>query len=356
MQRGFTVLQMIIATAVVSFLLSMSFPAWLTARNKTRYERAEAEVHAIAMAQEAVYATFHRYTANLSDLVSITAPVGFHAGLWNGPYVHCPITDPWGRPYVYALDAGTAAESVFAAHEYTVDPDGYTISGDSDINPSNKEEDAFELHTPSGVIDRETLLHEGADFTYNGPATSLYVKPQSTGRTLVVNGISCTLDTSSRYTIGSPTMTVYLRNTHEQGNPMGHWWIQIAGANATISPAPDGLPGPELHTSTFGATPGVGTLTVVNEAPAVTSGWVRLNGSEVVPTSLLASKTTPLTLTVDLQASNTLEICVADPPGATMTVAVTQDVQTSRDDRYTLVCYGKDGLPGGEGFDRDIVP
>ena len=45
-----------------------------------------------------------------------------------------------------------------------------------------------------------------------------------------------------------------------------------------------------------------------------------------------------------------------DPAGATMTLTVSQNAEVARHDRYTLVCYGKDGRPGGEGFNRDIVP
>ena len=42
--------------------------------------------------------------------------------------------------------------------------------------------------------------------------------------------------------------------------------------------------------------------------------------------------------------------------GAAMTLSISQDVENTRYDRYSLVCYGKDGRTGGSGHDADIQP
>jgi hypothetical protein len=51
-----------------------------------------------------------------------------------------------------------------------------------------------------------------------------------------------------------------------------------------------------------------------------------------------------------------MEVCIVAPMGAQMCLQVVQPVNYTLADAYDLVCYGRDGAEGGEGFDKDIVP
>ncbi len=111
---------------------------------------------------------------------------------------------------------------------------GYTISGTLNINPSNNESKEFEMVTPGGTIDRDDL-HSDPDFTYDGKATSIKIKPKSHARTLTINNVDFVLHPSKRYTITSDDMTAYVRNDgNGNGHAMGRWWITINANNAVI--------------------------------------------------------------------------------------------------------------------------
>lgn len=124
---------------------------------------------------------------------------------------------------------------------------GLSMEADLNINPTNNSSKRFEMQTPSGQIDRNTLHSNGSSYTYSGPASQVRLKPKSHGRTITVNEVDITLSSSTTYTITSDNMTVNLRNTHGGENwnqSKGHWWIEITCTDPTITPDP-GLPEPE---------------------------------------------------------------------------------------------------------------
>ncbi|HHE40871.1 MAG TPA: hypothetical protein ENL10_05160 [Candidatus Cloacimonetes bacterium] len=132
---------------------------------------------------------------------------------------------------------------------YDVDSEGaptttLSMEADLNINPTNNASKRFQMQTPSGQIDRDTLHSNGSSYTYSGTATEIRLKPKSGGNTITVNGSDIVLATSTVYTITSDVMTVYLRNSHGPGNAMGHWWIDITCTDVTVSPDP-GLPEPD---------------------------------------------------------------------------------------------------------------
>jgi hypothetical protein len=119
------------------------------------------------------------------------------------------------------------------------DENSYTISGDLNLNPSSSRKNRFEMQTPSGKIDIDTLKTQGGSYTYSGPATEIKILPKGRGRTLTINGRQYALSTEERTELVSDTMTVSLHNT--KGSGTGHWWIEIDATDATISPDP-GIP------------------------------------------------------------------------------------------------------------------
>jgi len=118
------------------------------------------------------------------------------------------------------------------------------INGNLHINPNNSSSNRFEMETPNGTIDRNTLHYYGASFSYTGPASSVKIKPKSNGRTLNINGVDIVLNTNTRYTITSDNMNVNLRNSNPNENnknkAMGRWWIQIDATNVELDPVPNG--------------------------------------------------------------------------------------------------------------------
>mgnify|MGYP002338700989 CR=1 FL=1 len=128
------------------------------------------------------------------------------------------------------------------------DNDNCAIAGDLNCNPNNAAWKEFQLYTPQGVIIRDTLLDQGADFQYNGSASKVRVQPKAQGRTLNISGQSVRLHPGTVYTIESSAMEVHLRNTvpgRGKGNSnksMGHWWIDIDAEDASITPDPGVTP------------------------------------------------------------------------------------------------------------------
>jgi len=119
-----------------------------------------------------------------------------------------------------------------------------SMEADLNINPTNNSSMRFQMQTPGGQIDRNTLQSNGSSYTYSGIATEIRVKPKSGGNTIIVNETVISMATGTTYTITSDNMTVNLRNVGGPGNAMGHWWIEITCNEPSVSPDP-GLPEPE---------------------------------------------------------------------------------------------------------------
>ena len=85
------------------------------------------------------------------------------------------------------------------------------------INPGNSSSE-FCLITPSGNISRDTL--KSNNFTYSGPASSLFFKPISGGGDAVVKGKPYSLQPGQYYLFtGNLTVTVSNKNP----GSMGQW-------------------------------------------------------------------------------------------------------------------------------------
>ncbi len=89
------------------------------------------------------------------------------------------------------------------------------------INPGNAVWQ-FCLVTPGGTYNRDNLRN--SNFSYSGPATSLYIMPTAGGGTATVNGRPLKLR-SGQYYLFSGSLTVNV-NTRNPGS-MGHWSVII---------------------------------------------------------------------------------------------------------------------------------
>ncbi|KQC04568.1 MAG: hypothetical protein APR54_08770 [Candidatus Cloacimonas sp. SDB] len=114
---------------------------------------------------------------------------------------------------------------------------GYSIFGSLNINPGNSANNEFQVHTPDGGYFSRDEVHQNApQFSYNGPASIVRVRPKAQGRTLTINGTDYTL-ANTRYEIVSDNMTINVWNDKlKNGKAMGKWWISIDAVGATIDP------------------------------------------------------------------------------------------------------------------------
>jgi len=119
------------------------------------------------------------------------------------------------------------------------------IDGDDDITMTTMKD--YYLDDANQIKDNDDNL-KNTNLIYSGSASKIKIMakvPELGGTSITLNGITGDLDTSEYYTIEGD-LTVYLYNKlsqdelningWEQGK--GHWWINIAGKNVTMSPDP----------------------------------------------------------------------------------------------------------------------
>jgi len=97
------------------------------------------------------------------------------------------------------------------------------------INPGNSDWQ-FCLVTPSGTYNRESLTN--SNFSYSGPASSLYIKPIGGGGEATVNGQAYAIR-SGQYYLFSGSLDVSVSTNHP--GAMGHWSVCISSSSAPVS-------------------------------------------------------------------------------------------------------------------------
>jgi prepilin-type N-terminal cleavage/methylation domain-containing protein len=125
---GFTLIEILVAAAILVLLSAALVPLLLTQAQKSRVGRTEGEVHAVAMAFRGYYADTGRWPCNWSTTTPIDEPLLEYACMysntqhldgWNGPYLNKGVTvgeatrvsapstdggyegivDAWGNPF-----------------------------------------------------------------------------------------------------------------------------------------------------------------------------------------------------------------------------------------------------------------
>jgi large repetitive protein len=111
------------------------------------------------------------------------------------------------------------------------------------INPGNASWQ-FCLVTPSRTYNRDDLMN--SNFTYSGPASSLYIMPIAGGGDVIVNGNPFTLRTGRYYLFeGNIRVTVSTKNP----GSMGHWSVCIETDKAPVSGSGNSRPKSPCETS-----------------------------------------------------------------------------------------------------------
>jgi len=116
---------------------------------------------------------------------------------------------------------------------------------------------------------------------------------------------------------------------------------------------------PYDETFYFDAQEGTGRVVIVNEDPAVTAGWIWVNGVLVVSPDEFKKFHSEVLRDIELLAGdNAIRIRLASGPGWEIDLRVDfigNGYGSLHTATYTLGSYGRDGKPGGEGFDAEIV-
>ena len=114
-QRGFTLVELMIAVAVVGILASVAISSYAGYMERVRVAQAKVDIVTLSARIEQYYTNGHSYPASLSDLG--TAPV-----------------DPWGRPYEY-VDLTTLNGNGMARRDRSLNP----LNSDFDLYSVGKD-------------------------------------------------------------------------------------------------------------------------------------------------------------------------------------------------------------------------
>lgn len=103
-EAGITLLEILVVLLIIALLAALVAPNVMRYLGQSRGQVAEAQMASIATALELYYIDIGRYPGEEEGLtVLVEAPED--NPMWQGPYFReqSGLTDPWGRPYLYAL-------------------------------------------------------------------------------------------------------------------------------------------------------------------------------------------------------------------------------------------------------------
>lgn len=144
---------------------------------------------------------------------------------------------------------------------------GLDVEGQTNINPNNSRASEFTLETPDGRRITRDDLHRGETdengVYYSGPAAMVRLKPKGNGNRngITLDGRVYPLRNGRTYFFesqpGAEPMQVVVYNTrsnngNSRGNgngntPMGHWWVSLRAASATVGWEGPGAGGDRFH-------------------------------------------------------------------------------------------------------------
>jgi len=110
---GFTLVELIIAVAIVAIIGSIAFPSYQSAMNKSRFNVAKRDILEIEMSMEKYFTRNNRFPATLDEIT-------------NKP-------DPWGNPYQYLAMEGASTgqkRKDKSLHPLNTDYDLYSMGPD----------------------------------------------------------------------------------------------------------------------------------------------------------------------------------------------------------------------------------
>ena len=107
-QKGLTLFELLVVLAILALLATLVAPRVVGYLGRAKSDIALAQASNIAASLELFYIDHGRYPDATEGLAALIAPSpGSEASSWRGPYFkeEQGLTDPWGRDYLYEVDA-----------------------------------------------------------------------------------------------------------------------------------------------------------------------------------------------------------------------------------------------------------
>jgi general secretion pathway protein G len=103
---GFTLLELLVVMVIIGLLAAYVGPRYFSQIGKSERNVAKAQIDGLAKALDAYRLDTGRYPSAEQGLMAlVTKPTD--EARWNGPYLQKAVPpDPWGRAYIYRLQAG----------------------------------------------------------------------------------------------------------------------------------------------------------------------------------------------------------------------------------------------------------
>ncbi len=97
MERGFTLIEILIVVAIIGLIASLIAPNLIGRFERSKEEVAKAQIEMLSSAVQAFMIDLGRYPNSLEELVNLQDPK------WRGPYLSKKSLpkDPWGREYQF---------------------------------------------------------------------------------------------------------------------------------------------------------------------------------------------------------------------------------------------------------------
>jgi len=113
--KGFTLIELLVVLAILTLLAGLVGPRVLGQLGGAKTKTAGVQIADLDKSLELFKLDVGRFPSSEEGLNALVNKPGNAAG-WNGPYLKGGVpTDPWGKPYQYALNGGVVEIVSFGA-------------------------------------------------------------------------------------------------------------------------------------------------------------------------------------------------------------------------------------------------
>lgn len=113
--KGFTLIELLVVLAILTLLAGLVGPRVLGQLGGAKTKTAGVQIADLDKSLELFKLDVGRFPTSEEGLNALVSKPGNAAG-WNGPYLKGGVpTDPWGKPYQYALNGGVVEIVSFGA-------------------------------------------------------------------------------------------------------------------------------------------------------------------------------------------------------------------------------------------------